>query len=373
MKIVVCRAKRSPIGKLLGSLQLSARSLGVNIIKDLMTNLDIKLVSQLILGNVLSANQGQNLARQISLDLGMQNDTIAYTVNQVCGSGMKAIILGCLEILANPDQIIIAGGIEKMTDVPHAINLRKKSFGNQTLTDLIVQDGLTDAFHNIHMGLTAEHLATKYNISRIEQDEFALLSHMKATEAQRSKLFDDEMIKVHNLDYDEAVRSNTSLKSLAELKPVFLENGSVTAGNSSGINDGGAFTLLMSEKQAQKLNLKPLATIVSYAESGLEPLLMGIGPALSSNRALQRAGWTINDLDCIEVNEAFAAQAIAVNKEMGWNTTKINKKGGSIALGHPIGASGARIVTTLLHSEFKKGLASLCIGGGMGIAMCFQK
>ncbi len=349
--------------------------------------IDPSLISEVIMGQVLTAAQGQNPARQAVINAGLPNNIPAITINQVCGSGLRAVAMASQAILAGDAEIIIAGGQENMSLSPHSIHMRNgHKFGDAKLIDTMMMDGLSDAFGKYPMGITAENLAKKYNISRQEQDEFACLSQNKAEKAQKNNRFAEEImpITLHKkegdvvFDKDEFIRLGANLESLAKLRPAFDKEGSVTAGNSSGINDGAAAILLMERKTAEKLGLRPMAKIVSYAHAGVDPSIMGIGPVYSTKKALDKAGWTINDLDLIEANEAFAAQAISVNKELGWDVNKINVNGGAIAIGHPIGASGARILVTLLHemqkrSDAKKGLATLCIGGGMGVTICVEK
>lgn len=380
---VIVAAKRSPIGAFNGGLfKIQLKQMSTEVLKSLQMNVD--LMGRVILGHVLTSGFGQNTARQVAINAGVPEEITAYTVNQVCGSGMKAIILGCTELNYTDKPIVIAGGHEMMSHAPHNVFLRNKSnFGNLTLNDSIVSDGLTDVFNLVHMGITAENLAKEYDISRATQDEYAYLSQFRASNAQINGIFKDEITIIHlpngtDFAQDEFIRHDTSIDKLSKLKPAFLQNetGTVTAGNSSGINDGSAMVALMKQENAIKLGIQPLAKIVSFAEVGVNPMRMGIGPVPASKKALDLAGWSINDLDLIEVNEAFAAQTIAVNKLMQWNTEKVNVNGGAIALGHPIGASGARIVVTLIHElrrrHLKRGLATACIGGGMGIAMCIE-
>ena len=388
-EVYIIEAKRTAIGSLNGGLSnIPAHTLGSLLIQKIIENvkLDPSLVSEVIMGQVLTAAQGQNPARQAAINAGLPNTIPAWGVNQVCGSGLKAIALGAQAILNGDSDIVIAGGQENMSMSPHAIHMRNgHKFGDTKLTDIMMLDGLTDAFGKYSMGITAENLTKKYNISRKEQDEFACFSQNKAETAQNNARFYEEIMplsmkkKEGSIVFvnDEFIRHGVTYDALAKLRPAFIPEGSVTAGNSSGINDGAAAVLLMEKTKAESLNLKPSFKIVSYASAGVDPSIMGIGPVHASRRALDKAGWKMEDLDLIEANEAFAAQAISVNKEMGWDVNKVNVNGGAIALGHPIGASGARILVTLIHEmqkrEVHKGLATLCIGGGMGIAMCIER
>lgn len=388
--IVITHAFRTAIGSFSGGLKsVSASQLGAVVLKKLLEESTVapEKVSEVILGQVLTANAGQNPARQTTLASGLPHETSAITINQVCGSGLRAIALAYQSILAGDGSIIIAGGQENMSQAPHAIHLRDGiKMGDGSAKDTMIQDGLWDAMNNYHMGTTAENLATKYAISRQEQDEFAANSQNKAELAQKNNRFDNEIVPVtikHRkgdivVDTDEFPRHGTTAESLAKLRPAFSKEGTVTAGNASGINDGAAAVLVMTEEEANKHGLKPLARIVSVAQAGVDPSIMGIGPVYAARKALEKANWSIDDLDLVESNEAFAAQAISVNKELGWDTSKINVNGGAIALGHPIGASGARIMVSLLHEMQKqdnvqKGLATLCVGGGMGVAVCVEK
>ncbi len=397
LEIVVTSALRTPIGSFNGSLStLPAHVMTARLIEQSLknTNVEPNEINEIILGQALLAANGQNPARQASISANIPNEVCAWVVNHVCGSGLKSITLGYNAILQayhnyGEEHILIVGGQENMSLVPHAMNLRNGiRLGDSKLKDLMVFDGLTDAFSNMHMGVTAENIAKAYNISRAEQDNFALQSQHKAELAQKNGRFQDEIvpITVKNLKneeklffMDEFIRYGCNFEQLAKLKPAFIEPtiGTVTAGNSSGINDGAAILMLMTAKEAEKRKLKPLATIRSFAQFGVEADLMGTGPIQASRQAIKRAGWKVDDLDLIESNEAFAAQAICVNKEMGWDENKVNVNGGAISIGHPIGASGARIVVTLLHEmnkrDVSKGLATLCIGGGMGIAICFER
>jgi acetyl-CoA C-acetyltransferase len=388
-EVYIIEAKRTAIGSLNGGISnIPAHTLGSLLIHKIIENvkLDPALVSEVIMGQVLTAAQGQNPARQAAINAGLPHTVPAWGINQVCGSGLKAIALGAQAILNGDSDIVVAGGQENMSMSPHSIHMRNgHKFGDAKLTDIMMLDGLTDAFGKYSMGITAENLTKKYNISRKEQDEFACLSQNKAEAAQNNARFYEEIIplsmkkKEGSIVFanDEFIRHGATYDALAKLRPAFDPEGSVTAGNSSGINDGAAAVLLMDKKKAQSLNLNPLFKIVSYASAGVDPSIMGIGPVHASRKALDKAGWKMEDLDLIEANEAFAAQAISVNKEMGWDVNKVNVNGGAIALGHPIGASGARVLVTLIHEmqkrEVHKGLATLCIGGGMGIAMCIER
>lgn len=388
-EVYIIDAKRTAIGNLNGSLLgIPAHKLGALLIEHLIkkNQIDPASVSEVIMGQVLTANQGQNPARQAAIYGGLPNNVPALTINQVCGSGLRAVAMAAQAIKASDAEIIIAGGQENMSMSPHAIHMRNGTkFGDAKLTDIMIYDGLMDAFSNIHMGITAENIAKKFNISRQEQDEFSCLSQNKAEAAQKNSRFVDEILPVilkkkdseTIFANDEFIRANTSYENLSKLRAVFEKDGTVTAGNASGINDGAAALLVMSKKMADHLGLKPMAKVISYAYTGVDPNIMGTGPITAVKEALKKANWDINQLDLIEANEAFASQAICVNKELGWDVNKVNVNGGAIALGHPIGASGARILTSLLYEmqkrDVKKGLASLCIGGGMGIAMCVER
>ena len=387
-EIAIVSAKRTAIGNFLGSLSnVPANKLGEYVIRQaiLDTSIDPKEISEVILGQILTANAGMNPARQASLGAGIPKETPAWLVNHVCGSGLKSIALGALSIQNGFGNIIIAGGQESMSLSPHAMMMRSgQKMGNTEFIDLMIKDGLTDVFNNYHMGITAENLAEKFNISRNEQDEFSTQSQHKAEKAQKEGKFTDEivpvkvMIKKDEVEFknDEFIRQGVQLEDLSKIRPAFKKDGTVTAGNASGINDGAAVVMLMPLNEAQKRGLKVLGVIKSIGQGGVEPELMGLGPIPASKMALDKAGWNVQDLDLIEANEAFAVQAICVNKQMGWDTSKVNVLGGAVALGHPIGASGARVLVTLLHEmnrrKAKKGLATLCIGGGMGIAMCIE-
>jgi len=388
-EVYIVDIKRTAIGNLNGSLaNIPAHNLSSIIIENLITkhNIDPNLVSEVIMGQVLTSGQGQNPARQASIYSKLPISVPAFTVNHVCGSGLRSICLASQAILAGDSEVVIAGGQENMSMAPHAMHMRNGTkFGDAKFTDLMIHDGLMDAFSNNHMGITAENIVKKYNISRQEQDEFACSSQNKAEAAQKAGKFIDEIIPIiipkkdGDLTFanDEFIRYGTTYDSLSRLRPAFAKDGSVTAGNSSGINDAAAVAIIMSKKKAESLGLKPKARIVSYAYTGVDPSIMGTGPITAVRVALDKARWNLKDLDLIEANEAFAAQAISVNKELGWDLDKVNVNGGAIALGHPIGASGARILTTLIHEmerrDVKKGLASLCIGGGMGIALCVER
>ncbi len=383
--IVITSAARTAIGTFRGSLKnMQAKDLGALTVKAVMkkSNLNPNDVDELIMGQVLIGGAGQNPARQAAIQAGLPIEKTAYVINQVCGSGLRSIAAGYQAIMSNDAKIIIAGGQESMTNAPHAINFRDgEKLDESKLVDTMIKDGLWDAFNGYHMGVTAENVAVKWQISRKEQDDFALLSQLKAEKAQKEKKFENEIISVmfngkNLLEIDEHPRSGMTLERLTKLKPSFKNDGTVTPGNASGINDGAATVVLMNNSEAQKRSLKVLAKIVSWATCGVDPSLMGSGPIPASKKALKKAGWKISDLDLIESNEAFAAQSLAVIKDLGISKEKVNVNGGAIALGHPIGASGARIVVTLIHEmqkrKVKKGLATLCIGGGMGIAMCIE-
>ncbi len=383
--IVITSAFRTPIGSFMGSLsQIKATDLGSIVIKKCLEHSKLKNneVDLCFLGQVLQTGSGQNPARQAAIEGGIDKEKASTTINQVCGSGLAAISLGYNSIKLNDANIVIAGGQESMSLSPHYLNFRKdKEISEQKLQDTMLIDGLIDSYNQYHMGMTAENVAKKYNITRNEQDLFALNSQTKANKAIKSGKFKDEIVsvKINNKDFfyqDEHPRIDGNLDKLSKLKTIFKESGTVTAGNSSGINDGAATVVLMNLKTAIDKDLKPLARIVSWAQCGVDPSIMGTGPIPASKLALKKAGWKKNDLDIVESNEAFAAQAIAVNKELELNPEIVNVNGGAIALGHPIGASGARILVTLIHEmekrKSKKGLSTLCIGGGMGIAMCVE-
>jgi len=387
--VVITAAKRTPVGSFLGSFAATpAHELGRIAIEAALAqaNVAAEEVDEVILGQVLTAAQGQNPARQAAIAAGMRQEATAFGVNQVCGSGLRAVALAAQSIALGDSRIVVAGGQENMSLSPHAQNLRGGTkMGAVSLVDTMLSDGLTDVFNNYHMGITAENLAERYQISRADQDAFAVASQNKAEKARASGRFKDEIAPVtiktrkgeQVIADDEYIRDGATLEALAALRPAFRKDGTVTAGNASGINDGAAALLLMSEEDAGKRGGTVLGRIASWATCGVDPAYMGIGPAPASRRALEKAGWTINDLDLIEANEAFAAQALSVNKELGWDPERINVNGGAIAIGHPIGASGARVLTTLLYEmakrDAKKGLATLCIGGGMGIALCIER
>jgi len=387
--VVITSALRTPIGRYKGSLKnLSASKLGSIVIKEVIykSKLDVKEIDEVIMGHVLTSGLGQNPARQASIGAGVPVSKPAHIVNQVCGSGLRSVVSGYQSISLGENQIVVAGGQENMSRATHAIYYREdKKFSEKKLVDTMMKDGLLDSFNDYHMGVTAENVAEKYKISRDEQDNFSLNSQKKTEKAYNENKFKDELIKLQIEDEnkkfifekDEHPRNNLSIDDLKKLKTVFKENGTVTPGNSSGINDGAAALVLMSREQAEKKSLEPLVKIVSWATCGVEPSLMGLGPIPSIQEALSKANWKIDEVDLFEINEAFAAQSIAVIKELKIPEQKVNINGGAIALGHPIGASGSRILVTLIHEMIKqdkrKGCAALCIGGGMGIAMCLDR
>jgi acetyl-CoA C-acetyltransferase len=387
--VIIAGAARTPVGSFNGALSsVSAHYLGEIVIRELLARAGVapEEVSEVILGQVLTAAQGQNPARQASINAGLPVGTTAYGINQVCGSGLRAAALGFQAIRNGDSTIVIAGGQESMSQSAHALHLRNGTrMGDAQMIDTMIRDGLWDAFNGYHMGTTAENVAEKYQITREQQDEFALGSQQKAVAAIEAGRFKDEIapVKISTrkgdvlVDTDEYPKAGSTIEGLAKLRPAFSKTGTVTAGNASGINDGAAGVILMSADDAAKRGVKPLARIVSWATAGVDPSVMGTGPIPASRLALKKAGWTADQLDLIEANEAFAAQACAVNKELGWDTSKVNVNGGAIAIGHPIGASGARVLVTLLHEMqkrgAKKGLTTLCIGGGMGIAMCVER
>ena len=387
--VVITTALRTPIGTYKGSLKgLDAYKLGALVIKEALLNSKLKGddIDEVIMGHVLTSGCGQNPARQASIEAGVPVSKPAHIINQVCGSGLRSIVSAYQSISLKENKIIIAGGQENMSKAPHAIFYREeKKLSENKLIDTMLNDGLIDSFNNYHMGMTAENIASKYKISRDEQDIFALSSQEKTQKAFKEKKFQNELIKLEInekqkkilFDKDEHPRSDLKLEDFKKLKTVFKENGTVTAGNSSGINDGAAATVLMSRKEAEVRSIKPLAKIVSWATCGVEPSLMGLGPIPAVKMALNNAGWKIEDIDLFEINEAFAAQSIAVIRELKIPKENVNVNGGAIALGHPIGASGTRIVVTLIHELIRqnkaKGCATLCIGGGMGIAICIEK
>jgi len=388
-KVVITSALRTAIGTFKGSLKnMEASDLGLVVVKEVIKNSKLNLndIDELIMGQVLTGASGQNPARQVAIKAGLPFDKTAYIINQVCGSGLRSVAAGYQAIISNDSNIVIAGGQESMTNAPHAINIRAgKKLKEENLIDTMIKDGLWDAFNDYHMGITAENVAAKWEITRKEQDKFALSSQYKAEKAIKDGKFKNEVVPIilkgnKNeivFNTDEHLREGMTFERLQKLKPSFKSDGTVTPGNASGINDGAAAVVLMSEKESEKRNLKPLAKIVSWATCGVDPSLMGSGPIPASRKALDKAGWKIKDLDLIESNEAFAAQSLAVIKDLGIPEEKVNVNGGAIALGHPIGASGSRILVTLLHEmmkrDLKKGLATLCIGGGMGIAMCLER
>jgi len=387
--IVITSASRTAIGTFRGSLKnMQAHELGSFVAKDVLkkSNLQSDDIDELIMGQVLTGGAGQNPARQAAINIGLPVEKTAYVINQVCGSGLRSVAAGYQAIMSNDSNIVIAGGQESMTNAPHAVNFRGgQKLKESNLVDTMIKDGLWDAFNGYHMGVTAENVAAKWQITRKDQDEFALSSQNKAEKAQKEGKFKTEIVsvilkskkKINQFEIDEHPRAGMTMERLTKLKPTFKNNGTVTPGNASGINDGAAAVVLMSEKEANRRNLKVLAKIVSWATCGVDPSLMGSGPIPASKKALEKAGWKISDLDLIESNEAFAAQSLAVIKDLGIPKEKVNVNGGAIALGHPIGASGTRVLVTLLHEmnkrNSKKGLATLCIGGGMGIAMCVER
>ncbi|MCG5078043.1 acetyl-CoA C-acetyltransferase [Paraburkholderia tagetis] len=389
--IVIVSAARTAVGKFGGTLaKIAAPDLGALVIKAALERAGVKpeQVSDVIMGQVLTAGSGQNVARQASIKAGLPTGVPAMTINKVCGSGLKAVMLAANAILAGDSEIVVAGGQENMSAAPHVLPGSRDGFrmGDAKLVDTMIVDGLWDVYNQYHMGVTAENVAKEYGITREEQDAFAALSQNKAEAAQKAGRFDAEIVPVQIpqrkgdpllFNTDEFVRHGVTADALAGLKPAFSKEGTVTAANASGLNDGAAAVVVMSAKKAEALGLKPLARIKAYAAGGVDPKVMGMGPVPASKRCLERAGWSVNDLDLMEINEAFAAQALAVNKQMGWDTSKINVNGGAIAIGHPIGASGCRILVTLLHEmqrrDAKRGLASLCIGGGMGVALALER
>ena len=389
--IVIAGALRTAIGKFGGALaKTPAPELGATVISALLKryNINPEQISEVIMGQVLTAGSGQNPARQSLIKAGLPAEIPAMTINKVCGSGLKAVMLAAQAVRCGDADIVIAGGQENMSAAPHVLPGSRDGFrmGDAKLIDSMIVDGLWDVFNQYHMGITAENVAKQHAVSRAQQDEFAVASQNKAEAAQKAGKFKDEIVPVMipqrkgdpvAFDSDEFIKAGATLDALSALRPAFDKQGSVTAGNASGINDGAAAVLVMSAERAAQLGLKPLAKIRAFASSGVDPSIMGMGPVPSSRRALEKAGWKPADLDLMEINEAFAAQACAVNQEMGWDTKKINVNGGAIALGHPIGASGCRILVTLLYEmarrDAKKGLASLCIGGGMGVAMAVER
>ncbi len=387
--VVIVSAARTAVGSFNGSFaNTPAHELGAAVIEAVVARagLDKAEVEETILGQVLSAGQGQNPARQAAILAGLPKEASAWGINQVCGSGLRAVALGAQHVQLGDAGIVVAGGQENMSLSPHVAHLRAgHKMGDVKFIDSMIRDGLWDAFNGYHMGNTAENVANQWQISRAMQDEFALASQNKAEAAQKAGKFRDEIVPFTIkgrkgdtvVDADEYIRHGATLEGMQKLKPAFVKEGTVTAGNASGINDGAAAVLLMSEAEAARRGLAPLARIAAWATAGLDPAIMGVGPIHASRKALAKAGWNVGDLDLIEANEAFAAQACAVNKDMGWDPAKVNVNGGAIAIGHPIGASGCRILNTLLfemkRSGAKKGLATLCIGGGMGVAMCLER
>jgi acetyl-CoA C-acetyltransferase len=389
--IVIVAATRTAIGKFGGALaKIPAPELGAAVIRELLARAKLQpdQISEVILGQVLAAGSGQNPARQSLIKAGLPAAIPAMTINKVCGSGLKAVMLAAQAVRCGDADIVIAGGQENMSASPHVLPGSRDGFrmGDAKLVDTMIVDGLWDVFNQYHMGVTAENVAKQYDISRAQQDEFSVASQNKAEAAQKAGAFKDEIVPVMipqrkgdpvAFAADEFIKTGTTLESISGLRPAFAKDGSVTAANASGINDGAAGVVVMSAERAAKLGLKPLAKIKAYASSGVDPSIMGMGPVPASRRCLEKAGWKAADLDLMEINEAFAAQACAVNKEMGWDTSKINVNGGAIALGHPIGASGCRVLVTLLYEmarrDAKKGLASLCIGGGMGVALAVER
>ena len=388
--IVIVSAARTAVGKFGGSLaKVPATELGAIVIKELLerAKLDPAQVGEVIMGQVLAAGAGQNPARQALLKADLPKEVPGLTINAVCGSGLKAVMLAAQAVAWGDSEIVVAGGQENMSAAPHVLMGSRdgQRMGDWKMIDSMIVDGLWDVYNQYHMGVTAENVARKYEISRQEQDEFALQSQLKAEAAQKAGKFKDEIIPIEIaskkgttvFDTDEYPKHGATLEGLASLRPAFNKEGSVTAGNASGLNDGAAAVIMMSASKAKELGLTPIARIKAYSSAGLDPAIMGMGPVDAARQALERAGWTHEEVDLMEINEAFAAQAVAVNKQMGWDTSKINVNGGAIALGHPIGASGARVLVTLLHEmirrDAKKGLAALCIGGGMGVALAVER
>ncbi len=389
--VVIVSAARTAVGKFGGSLaKIAAPELGASVIRAVLERAGVKpeQVSEVILGQVLTAGSGQNPARQALIAAGLPNAVPGMTINKVCGSGLKAVMLAANAVVAGDAEIVVAGGQENMSAAPHVLPGSRDGFrmGDAKLVDSMIVDGLWDVYNKYHMGITAENVAKEYGITREAQDQFAALSQNKAEAAQKAGRFDDEIVPIEipqrkgeplRFATDEFVRHGVTAESRAGRKPAFAKEGTVTAANASGINDGAAAVLVMSAKKAEALGLEPLARIKAYANAGVDPSVMGMGPVPASRRCLERAGWSVGDLDLMEINEAFAAQALAVHKQMGWDTSKVNVNGGAIAIGHPIGASGCRILVTLLHEmlkrDAKRGLASLCIGGGMGVALALER
>lgn len=388
-KAVIVSAARTPVGSFMGSFaNTPANDLGAAVLAEVVARagIDAAEVDETILGQVLTAGQGQNPARQAHIKAGLPQESAAWGINQVCGSGLRAVALAAQHVILGDARVVLAGGQESMSMSTHAAYLRAgQKMGDMQFVDTMIRDGLWDAFNNYHMGTTAENVAQKWQISRDQQDEFALASQNKAEAAQKAGRFDDEIVaytvKTRKgdtvVDKDEYIRHGATIDAMQKLRPAFSKEGSVTAGNASGLNDGAAAVMVMTEDEANRRGLTPLARIASWATAGLDPAIMGTGPIPASRKALEKAGWSVQDLDLVEANEAFAAQACAVNKDMGWNPDIVNVNGGAIAIGHPIGASGCRVLNTLLFEmkrrDAKKGLATLCIGGGMGVALCVER
>ena len=387
--VVIAAAARTPVGSFNGALSsFPAHDLGIVAITEALARAKVEPddVSEVIMGQILTAGAGQNPARQAAVGAGIPVERTAYTINQLCGSGLRSVALGFQAIQLGDSDIVVAGGQESMSQAPHCVHLRDGTkMGDNPLVDTLIRDGLWEVFNGYHMGVTAENVAEKWQLTRDDQDAFAAASQQKAEAAQRAGRFKDEIVAVTVktrkgetvVDEDEYPRHGTTAESLAKLRPAFAKDGTVTAGNASGINDGAAAVVVMTADAAAERGITPLARIVSWATAGVDPAIMGTGPIPASRAALQKAGWKADDVDLIEANEAFAAQALAVNRDLGWDTGRVNVNGGAIAIGHPVGASGARILITLLHEmqrrDAKKGLATLCIGGGMGIAMCVER
>ncbi len=388
-EIVIAGATRTAVGSFNGALSsLPAHDLGKAVITEALTRAatETDQVDEVIMGQVLTAGQGQNPARQASINAGLPSETTAWVINQLCGSGLRAVALGIQQIQTGAADIIVAGGQESMSMAPHCQHLRQGvKMGDYQMIDTMIRDGLWDAFNGYHMGMTAENVAREFQITRDQQDAFAVASQNKAEAAQAAGRLKDEIVPVTVktrkaeivVDQDEYIRAGATVENIARLRPAFQKDGTVTAGNASGLNDGAAAVVVMRSEEAERRGVEPMARVVSWATAGVDPAVMGTGPIPASRKALERAGWSIDDLDLIEANEAFAAQACAVNKDLGWDTDKVNVNGGAIAIGHPIGASGARVLVTLLHEmkkrDAKKGLATLCVGGGMGVAMCVER
>ncbi|MFV0292260.1 MAG: acetyl-CoA C-acetyltransferase [Paracoccus sp. (in: a-proteobacteria)] len=388
-KAVIVSAARTPVGSFLGSFaNVPAHDLGAAVLAEVVSRAGIEPaeVSETILGQVLTAGQGQNPARQAHINAGLPQESPAWLLNQVCGSGLRAVALAAQQVILGDAQVVLAGGQESMSLSAHAAYLRTgQKMGDMKMVDTMIKDGLWDAFNNYHMGQTAENVAEKWGITRDAQDEFAVGSQNKAEAAQKAGKFQDEIVSFTIkgrkgdtvVEADEYIRHGATLDAMQKLRPAFTKDGTVTAANASGLNDGAAAVMVMGEEEAVRRGLTPLARIASYATAGLDPAIMGTGPIPASRKALEKAGWQVGDLDLVEANEAFAAQALAVNKDMGWDPAIVNVNGGAIAIGHPIGASGARILNTLLFEmarrDAKKGLATLCIGGGMGVALCIER